>query len=95
VTQLSVRAPRAEAVMLCLFDGEVETRVPMLRQGDDWLAKAPSPGTRYGLRAAGDWANLLGPEVRVSAPPATPVEDAQPPAAGPRVPAPPAAAPAR
>jgi glycogen operon protein len=56
VTQLSVRAPRAEAVMLCLFDGEVETRVPMLRQGDDWLAKAPPPGTRYGLRAAGDWA---------------------------------------
>ena len=56
MTQLSVRAPRAEAVMLCLFDGEVETRVPMLRQGDDWLAKAPPPGTRYGLRAAGDWA---------------------------------------
>ncbi len=55
-----MRAPRAEAVTLCLFDGEAETRVPMVRSGmgedRDWLAEAPPPGTRYGLRSAGTWA---------------------------------------
>jgi glycogen operon protein len=56
MTQLSVRAPRAEAVMLCLFEGDAETRLPMVRQGEDWLAEAPAPGTRYGLRAHGEWA---------------------------------------
>lgn len=53
---LAVRAPRAEAVSLCLFDGEAETRVAMTRSGDDWAADAPPPGTRYGLRAQGEWA---------------------------------------
>ena len=60
MTQLSVRAPRAEGVTLCLFDGETETRVPMARQGDDWVAAAPPPGTRYGLRAHGEWAPERG-----------------------------------
>lgn len=60
MTQLSVRAPRAEGVTLCLFDGEAETRVPMARQGDDWVAAAPPPGTRYGLRAHGEWAPERG-----------------------------------
>lgn len=60
MTQLSVRAPRAEAVMLCLFDGDTETRVPMVRAGDDWIAHAPPPGTRYGLRAQGEWAPEKG-----------------------------------
>ena len=58
--RLSVRAPRAEAVMLCLFAGETETRVPMVRQGEDWMAQAPPPGTRYGLRAHGVWAPEQG-----------------------------------
>ena len=52
---LAVRAPRAEAVSLCLFEGEAETRVAMERQGEDWLAAAPPPGTCYGLRAHGVW----------------------------------------
>ncbi len=64
MTHVSVRAPRAEVVMLCLFDGEVETRVPMVRPGngerDDWFADAPPPGTRYGLRAHGEWAPEQG-----------------------------------
>ncbi len=60
MTLLSVRAPRAEAVTLCLFDGEAETRVPMTRAGSEWVAKAPAPGTRYGLRAAGEWAPERG-----------------------------------
>lgn len=60
MTQLSVRAPRAEAVMLYLFDGDAETRVPMTRRGDDWVAEAPAPGTRYGLRAHGEWAPERG-----------------------------------
>ena len=60
MTLISVRAPRAEAVWLCLLEGEAETRVPMVRQGDDWVADAPPPGTRYGLRAAGEWAPERG-----------------------------------
>lgn len=60
MTLISVRAPRAEAVSLCLFDGETETRVAMTRRGDDWAAQAPPPGTRYGLRAAGEWAPERG-----------------------------------
>ncbi len=46
--------------MLCLFDGETETRVPMARQGEDWALAAPPPGTRYGLRAVGEWAPERG-----------------------------------
>lgn len=60
MTRISVRAPRAEAVSLCVFDGESETRVPMARQGDDWVAQAPPPGARYGLRAWGEWAPERG-----------------------------------
>ncbi len=60
MSQLSVRAPRAEGVSLCLFDGNAETRVPMVRQGVDWVATAPPPGTLYGLRAQGDWAPERG-----------------------------------
>ncbi len=60
MTRLSVRAPRAEAVTLCLFEGEAETRVPMVRQGENWVAPAPSPGTCYGLRAHGTWAPEQG-----------------------------------
>lgn len=60
MTLLSVRAPRAEGVTLCLFDGDAETRVPMARAGEDWVAQAPPPGTRYGLRAHGEWAPERG-----------------------------------
>ena len=60
MTRLSVRAPRAEAVMLCLFDGHAESRVPMVRQGEDWVIEAPPPGTLYGLRAQGEWAPERG-----------------------------------
>lgn len=60
MTQLSVRAPRAEAMMLCRFDGDAETRLPMVRRGDDWACEAPPPGTRYGLRAWGEWAPQRG-----------------------------------
>jgi glycogen debranching enzyme len=60
MTLISVRAPRAEGVTLCLFDGEAETRLPMTRAGEDWVAKAPPPGTRYGLRAHGEWAPERG-----------------------------------
>lgn len=52
---LRVRAPRADALWLCRFDGAGETRTAMARQGEDWIAPAPAPGTRYGLRADGAW----------------------------------------
>lgn len=60
MTLLSVRAPRAEGVTLCLFDGEAETRLPMVRAGEEWVADAPPPGTPYGLRAHGEWAPERG-----------------------------------
>jgi glycogen operon protein len=60
VTLLRVRSPRADALWLCLFDGDAETRLPMARDGDDWLADLPPPGTRYGLRADGEWAPERG-----------------------------------
>jgi len=64
-TRFAVRAPKADAVWLCLFDAEREMRLPMARDGDIWtvtLADA-APGTRYGYRADGpppfDAAKLL------------------------------------
>jgi glycogen operon protein len=62
-THFAVRAPLAEAVWLCLFDGsDTEQRVPMTRDGDDWRAEPPGDlsGTRYGYRAAGEWAPERG-----------------------------------
>ena len=53
-THFRVRSPNATQVWLCLFDGDVETRLPMTRDGDDWtLAAQAPPGTRYGYRADG------------------------------------------
>jgi glycogen operon protein len=53
-----VRAPLAEAVDLCLFQGEVERRVAMARAGETWTATVPGDlnGTLYGYRAHGEWA---------------------------------------
>jgi glycogen operon protein len=55
VTRFVVRAPRAAAVWLCLFDADDrETRVAMVREGDVWRAEAPvGDGARYGFRADG------------------------------------------
>ena len=57
---LRVRAPRAQALWLCTFEGERETRAAMTREGDNWTAPMPPPGTRYGLRAEGEWAPERG-----------------------------------
>jgi glycogen operon protein len=56
-SRFAVRAPQAEAVELCLFDGESETRHPMTRTGDAWTAEQPGDltGTRYGYRAHGQY----------------------------------------
>ncbi|MBO9670113.1 MAG: glycogen debranching protein GlgX [Sphingobium sp.] len=58
----AVRAPRAEVVTLCLFDGRRETQVPMMRNGDLWRAivKGGRAGQRYGFRASGQWAPEQG-----------------------------------
>lgn len=55
VTRFAVRAPLAEAVELCLFDGAAETRLPMSRAGEVWARDVPGDltGTRYGYRAHG------------------------------------------
>lgn len=54
-TRFALRAPQAEAVDLCLFDGEAETRAAMTRQGEVWALDLPGDltGTRYGYRAYG------------------------------------------
>ncbi|MFT4053303.1 MAG: glycogen debranching protein GlgX [Novosphingobium sp.] len=61
-TRFTVRSPLAEAVWLCLFDGEGETRHPMERSGDDWTLRLPGDlsGTHYGYRAEGRWAPTEG-----------------------------------
>ena len=55
MTAFRVRAPEADLVSLCLFEGEHETAFPMARDGADWVLDLPaaSPGTRYGFRAHG------------------------------------------
>ncbi|NBC35195.1 glycogen debranching protein GlgX [Novosphingobium sp. FSY-8] len=58
-THFALRAPLARAVWLCLFDADdAETRLPMVREGDDWRITLPGDhaGARYGYRADGDWA---------------------------------------
>ena len=61
-TTFRVRAPLAQAVWLGLFDGELETRQPMHREGEDWLLALPGElsGTHYGYRADGEWAPERG-----------------------------------
>lgn len=57
VTSFRVRAPKATAVWLCLFEAGDEQRTAMQRSGDDWTATVPGerPGTAYGYRAEGEW----------------------------------------
>jgi len=61
-TRFRVRSPRAEAVWLCLFDKDLEQRVAMVRDGDDWSIEMPGDlaGTAYGFRADGIWAPEAG-----------------------------------
>lgn len=61
-TRFRVRAPLAESLTLCLLDGPAETRVPMNRDGTDWVAELPGnlSGRRYGYRAHGGWAPQAG-----------------------------------
>ena len=58
VTRFAVRAPLAEALDLCLFEGEAETRHAMTRDGEVWVAELPGDlaGARYGYRAHGTYA---------------------------------------
>jgi outer membrane protein, heavy metal efflux system len=76
----------ARRYRMASFAAEEES-VGLLR--DYWRARSAL------ARAAGDWANLLGPEVRVPAPAATRPDDAAEPTAGPQVPDTPVGAPAR
>ncbi len=58
-TDFAVRAPLATGVTLCLFgDDGAEQRLPMVRQGDNWVIRAPgdATGMHYGYRADGRWA---------------------------------------
>ncbi len=52
-----VRSPEADLVELCLFDGDIETRHAMTREGEDWIIDVPGigPGHSYGYRAHGEW----------------------------------------
>ncbi|MBA4052839.1 MAG: glycogen debranching enzyme, partial [Erythrobacter sp.] len=57
VTCFAVRAPLAEAIDLCLDDGEAEARHAMARDGEVWTLELPDDlsGTRYGYRAHGTY----------------------------------------
>ncbi|WP_226016328.1 glycogen debranching protein GlgX [Novosphingobium sp. FKTRR1] len=61
-THFRVRAPRAESVWLCLFDGTSEQRIAMTRDGQDWVLDLAGDmsGARYGFRADGVWAPERG-----------------------------------
>ncbi|SFP68157.1 glycogen debranching protein [Sphingomonas rubra] len=60
-THFAVRAPDATRVTLCLFDGDTERWVPMVRAGDQWQADVPGigPGQHYGYRTDADFRKLL------------------------------------
>jgi glycogen operon protein len=47
----------AQALWLCVFEGESECQIPMQRDGDDWFAELAGDrsGLRYGYRAVGEW----------------------------------------
>ena len=57
-TRFAVRAPLAEALDLCLFDGADEARHAMTRAGEVWTLDLPGDrtGTRYAYRAHGPYA---------------------------------------
>ncbi|HET9629953.1 MAG TPA: glycogen debranching protein GlgX [Novosphingobium sp.] len=57
-TSFTVRAPLAQRVDLCLFDGAAEERRAMTRRGDDWHLTVPGnlAGAHYGYRARGPYA---------------------------------------
>lgn len=61
-TSFRVRAPKAEALWLCLFDDEIERRVSMARDGEDWVFETAGDlsGSLYGYRADGVWTPELG-----------------------------------
>ncbi len=58
-----LRSDIADSVELCLFDGDVETRIPMERSRDGiFEADVPEAGvgTRYGFRVHGPWNPSIG-----------------------------------
>jgi glycogen debranching enzyme len=61
-TRFVVRSPNANALWLCLFDGDQERRIAMRRAGNDWQAELPGDqsGAYYGYRAEGEWAPERG-----------------------------------
>ncbi len=58
----SVWSPDADALWLCLFDGDLEQRISMQREGDIWRESVPGvqAGQRYGFRAEGAWEHEQG-----------------------------------
>lgn len=56
-TCFTVRAPRADAVTLCLFEGETERQIAMACSEGVWtvLVDRDLTGARYGYRASGEW----------------------------------------
>lgn len=56
-TRFTVRSPRAQALTLCLFEGDAEQRLAMARDGENWTIEIARDlrGARYGYRAEGEW----------------------------------------
>lgn len=55
--RFAVRSRDADAISLCLFDGDQERRIAMRRDRDQFSVTVPgiADGQRYGLRAEGPW----------------------------------------
>ena len=69
-TSFAVRAPRASAVQLCLFDGADERRVPLESAVDGlWRAHVAGVGAgqRYGYRVDGPWDPVAGDRFTIRA----------------------------
>ncbi len=61
-TSFRVRAPKAEVLWLCLFEGCSEQRLAMARDGEDWVVEIAGglTGSLYGYRADGVWSPEQG-----------------------------------
>ncbi len=64
----AVWSRHAAQIIVCLFDGEIERRIPLLRKGDrhDAFVIGVKAGQHYGLRADGPWDERAGHRFDVS-----------------------------
>jgi glycogen debranching enzyme len=67
-THFVVWSRHATQVFVCLFDGDLERRIPLLRKGDrhEAFVAGVKIGQQYGLRADGPWDEMAGHRFDIS-----------------------------